>query len=147
MITKPVLKKLAENRLTDAKVLLNNRRYFAAIYLAGYSLELVLKYRICMLLKFNNGFPEDKLEFNSYYLSTTKGLLQNTVRELKDIRHHNLSKLLRYSGEQVNIESKFTSDLIIVKDWTPEMRYSINTIRKQKAVNFLKSAKVIVDEL
>jgi len=147
MIPKPVLKALIQKRLDDAKVLLKNRRYSATIYISGYALELALKYRICLLMKFTNGFPESRDEFNSYYSNTRKVLLRNTIRELRDIRHHDLQILIRYSGEQVNIETSFSTEWNYVKHWNPEMRYVNSIIRKQRASDFLKNIRVIVNEI
>lgn len=147
MIPKMRLKSIAVKRLVDAKVLLNNKRYFASVYIAGYCLELVLKYRIAKIMQFNKGFPENKTEFNSYYLDTRKVLLHNTIRELRDIRNHDLSKLLHYSGEEVKVLSRLNVEWEDVKNWSPEMRYSDFNIKKQKAVIFLKSVRVILNEL
>ncbi len=41
------LKKLATNRLDDAKALLASGRNEGAVYLSGYSVELALKAKIC----------------------------------------------------------------------------------------------------
>lgn len=131
--------------LDDAKILLANRRYSTAIYLAGYALELALKYRICMIMKFNSGFPENRIEFNHYFSDTKRSLLRSTIRELRDIRHHKLELLLRYSGEQYHIETNFSSDWNEVKDWNPEMRYEKYIIRKQRANNFLNSTENIIN--
>ena len=147
MISKAVLKSLIVRKLEDARVLLNNERYSAAIYISGYALELALKYRICRLMKFTAGFPENKLDFNLYYSDTKKLLLRSTIRELRDIRHHNLPVLLRYSGEQVNIETHFIQEWNFVKDWSPEMRYDNSIVRKQKAKDFLKYVSDIINEI
>lgn len=147
MIIKPVIKSLINHRLNDAKVLLNNRRYAAAIYMAGYALELALKFSICRIMKFKNGFPENKTEFNIYYSDAKKVLLRSTIREIRDIRHHKLPILLRYSGEQINVETNFASDWNKVKDWDPEMRYMNNIIRMQRAHDFLKSTRLIINQI
>ncbi len=147
MIAKATLKILVQKRLFDSKVLLSNRRYFASVYLMGYALELALKYRICCLMKFNKGFPENRAEFNNYYSDASKVLLRTTIRELRDIRHHELSLLLRYSGEQVLIEKTFASEWKLVENWNPIMRYTNPVIRKQKATDFLKSCKTIINHI
>ena len=147
MISKPTLKILVNKRLLDSKVLLNNRRYFASIYLAGHALELALKYRISRIMKFDSGFPENRTEFDAYYLDTRKVLLRTTIRELRDIRHHKLPLLLRYSGEQVNIEHNFTAEWNFVKNWDPEMRYTNPVIRMQRAMDFLKNCRTIINEI
>lgn len=51
------LQSLAETRLADAKVLLKNRRYDAAYYLAGYAIECALKARIAGRTR-RNDFPD-----------------------------------------------------------------------------------------
>jgi len=42
-----VFRAIAEQRMLDAKTLLNSRRYNGAIYLAGYAIECHLKYGYC----------------------------------------------------------------------------------------------------
>jgi|GEM_PF-699007 len=147
MIAKYTIRLLITKRLLDAKVLLNNRRYLACIYMAGYALELTFKYRISRIMQFHRGFPENKSEFDAYYSDTRKILLRTTIRELRDIRHHNLPLLLRYSGEQVNIENRFREEWKVVKDWDPGMRYTNPIIRKQKAVDFLKNCRTIINQI
>jgi hypothetical protein len=147
MITKPTIKALIKKRLDDARILLKNRRYSSTIYMSGYALELALKYRICRIMKFSKGFPENRAEFDIYYFDTTKTFLRSTIKELRDIRHHKLPILLRYSGEQLNIETNFSSDWDLVKGWNPEMRYINMIVRRQKANDFLKSIRSIVNEL
>lgn len=144
MISKPSLKSLIIRRLGDARVLLKNRRYPAAIYLAGYGVELALKYRICKIMEFTKGFPESKSEFNKYYQDTRKTILRQTMRSLWDIRHHNLPILLRYSGKQVNVKTRLNAEWGIVKGWNPEMRYINSTIRRHTANDFLNSASAII---
>ncbi len=74
-------------------------------------------------------------------------MLRSTIRELRDIRHHNLPVLLRYSGEQVNIELNFAVEWNYVKNWNPEMRYLNSIVTKQKAIDFLKFTRVIINEI
>lgn len=147
MIPKSVLKSLIKRRLDDARALLNNRRYSSAIYLSGYAVELALKLRICRIMKFTNGFPETLAEFTLYYSDTSKTLLRGTIKELRDIRHHNLTVLLRYSGEQLSIESNFLTEWNYVKKWNPEIRYIYDIIKKQRSVEFIKNVRVVVKEL
>ncbi|MDB5201346.1 MAG: hypothetical protein JWQ27_755 [Ferruginibacter sp.] len=117
------------------------------MYLCGYSLELGLKHGICTIMKFDNGFPENKQEFNTYYLDTTKTFLRSTIRELRDIRHHRLQDLLRYSGEQVNIEKNFAEAWNVAINWTPEMRYKNDVIRRKRVERFIQSVRVILNEI
>lgn len=91
---------LIKRHLRDAEVLAANRRYSGAVYLSGYAVELALKYSICHTMNFKSGFPESNIEFEDYLSGTRKPLLLNIVRKLKDIRHHDLEKLLRHSGKE-----------------------------------------------
>jgi HEPN domain-containing protein len=147
MIPKPILRALITKRMEDAKALLKNRRYAATIYMAGYVLEIALKYRICKIMQFGMGFPENSNEFDSYYSNTRKTRLRSTIRQLKDIKNHDLTRLLRYSGKQVNIETHLLIEWNFVKNWNPEMRYSNDTIRRQRATDFLHYTKQIINEL
>jgi hypothetical protein len=147
MITIANLKSLAAKRIIDSRVLLNNRRYFASIYLAGYALELALKYRISKIMQFDNGFPENKAEFDAYYSDTRKTFLRSTIKQLRQIRHHDLTTLLFYSGEKVNIERLFFTEWNFVKTWNPEIRYKNPIIRKHRAADFLRHVQSILHEI
>lgn len=146
MITKPDLKKLINRYVTDSDVLLSNRRYASSIYLGGYAVELALKYRICKLLQFGYGYPENDIEFNRY----TKGKSRftgTTIKRVKDLKTHNLSGLLFYSGEQINITTNFLAEWNIIKSWDVFMRYNPAIVRKVKAVSFYNAAKILVGKL
>lgn len=58
MITVKDLKAVAKARLKDAHILYSYKRYDAATYLCGYSVELALKAKICNTLNWK-GFPEN----------------------------------------------------------------------------------------
>ncbi len=147
MITKPAIKTLIRKRLGDSRILLINKRYPATIYMAGYALELALKYSICRIMKFSKGFPETKAEFEIYFDDTAKTLLRSTIKQLRDIRHHKLQYLLFYSGEKINIQNNFLRDWDNVKEWNPAMRYNNDIVKRQKADDFLKSIRNITNEL
>ena len=106
MIPSSDLKSIARARLQDAKVLLSGRRLDGAVYLGGYAVELALKARICRTLKWT-GFPETAAEF--------KGL--------QSIKTHDLDILLRLSGVEGRIKTKFMAEWSLVLDWDPEKRY------------------------
>lgn len=146
MISTPVLRALVTKRLGDANVLLYNRRYAAAVYIGGYALEIALKYRICKLMQFGRGFPENKMELAAYWISR-KASLRHTIKELKEIKHHDLIKLLRYSGKQINIEKYFAAQWNQVKFWNPQIRYSNSIVTRQQAVDFLKCTRLLINEI
>ncbi|MBI1923693.1 HEPN domain-containing protein, partial [Candidatus Poribacteria bacterium] len=74
MISKDDLRKIARAKLKDAEVLYKNRRYDGAVYLCGYTIETVLKARICRTLKWE-GFPSTRSEFQSYQSFRTHDLV------------------------------------------------------------------------
>ena len=103
MITTSDLKAIAHARLNDARVLLRGNRFDGAVYLSGYSVEVALKSRICRTLKWN-GFPDTAAEF--------KGL--------QSIKTHDLEILLRLSGVEGRIKTKFLAEWSLVLDWARE---------------------------
>ena len=73
--------KLATQRLEEAKILYQNGMYDGAFYLAGYSVELTLKAKICERLGIPNLFDEANTDTNSI-----KGISE--IR--KTLKTHNL---------------------------------------------------------
>ncbi len=67
---------LAEDRLKDAHILLENRRFDAAYYLAGYAVECALKACISKLTKRYDFPPKDT----------------------KDVYGHDFAKLMKFAG-------------------------------------------------
>lgn len=64
MITTIDLITIAQERLTDAKALLNAHHYDGAVYLCGYSIEIALKHKICQTLNWS-GFPSTNKELKN----------------------------------------------------------------------------------
>ena len=93
MISKQDLKEIALSKLVDAKVLFKSNRHDSSLYLIGYSIELALKFKICKILRLDEGFPENKSEFEVYIKSSDNDL-GNEIKDLREIRNHNLQKLL-----------------------------------------------------
>ena len=148
MILKPAIRALIIERLKDADVLISHRRYQASYYMAGYALELSLKLKICKIFKFNKGFPEDKLDFQTYQNSYKhQKLLVNTITKVRDIRNHDLNKLLFYSGVEYDIKLNYLNEWNLVVNWDPEMRYSIQKIPKIDAENKLSAIKKIITNI
>jgi HEPN domain-containing protein len=147
MIPNQTLKYLITSRIKDATTLLHHQRYPAAIYMAGYAVEIALKSKICRSLQFNHGFPETKQELNAYLTSINRATPQPLIINLGDIRNHNLHKLLFYSGEETTIKNNFFREWVIVAQWTPEDRYKKMRIFKYNAETFLKSTRKIIKEI
>ena len=97
MIKKQHLKDIALKKLDDAKLLFKHDKNDSSLYLVGYSVELSLKFKICKILKLDKGFPETKSEFEMYIKESTNDL-DREIKNLKEIRNHDLQKLLFYSG-------------------------------------------------
>ena len=115
----------------DARVLLQSKRFDGAFYLCGYSVELTLKARICQTLKWS-GFPETANEF----------------RSLQSLKTHNLEVLLRLSGVEGRVKSKYLAEWSVVLDWNPEKRYQpIGQSTLQQAADMVTCAKRLLDIL
>ena len=106
MLHRTDLKRLARTRLKDAQKLYEAKRYDGAIYLAGYAVELALKARICLTLKWT-GFPESRREFENY----------------GSFKVHNLDVLLSLSGREAKIKTERLPEWSTAATWVPEVRY------------------------
>jgi AbiV family abortive infection protein len=87
---------LAEDRLTDAQVLLANGRFGAAYYLAGYAIECALKACIAKLTKAED-FPI-KNSTNKVYI-------------------HDLKKLAGTAGVEAGIAQLAKNDKTFERNW------------------------------
>ena len=131
MISSAELRKIARARWFDARALLQARRFDGAYYLAGYSIELALKARICRTLKWR-GFPESANEFHG----------------LQSVKTHDLEILLRFSGIEQRIKQKHMPEWSLVLDWNPEKRYQpVGQSSLQQATDMLTSAKRLLTVL
>ncbi len=99
---------MARIRLKEARVLLKNKCYDGAYYLAGYAVECALKACIAKLTR-RHDFPDKKTVQESYT--------------------HDLTVLVRLAGLKLDLELEMNSDTqfkqnwTIVKDWSEESRY------------------------
>ena len=125
MIARQDLKEIAEKKLECSKVLFKSKKYDNSLYLVGYSIEIALKFKICKILNLNNGFPETKMEFDNY-ISKSDNDLGKEIKHLKDIRNHDLQKLLYYSGQEYSVKLKLLDDWELFSYWNPELRYKLN---------------------
>ena len=53
VITRDVLREIAESRLDEAKALLDTGHFGAGVYLAGYAVECYLKVTVCFTLRWD----------------------------------------------------------------------------------------------
>ncbi|OMP79280.1 hypothetical protein [[Flexibacter] sp. ATCC 35208] len=115
------IRDLAQQRLREADILLKNGMCDGAFYLAGYSVELTLKAKICDRLGIPNLFDEKNLEANSI-----KGI--SDIR--KALKTHNLLILLIFSGLKVKFDADKATNIELAKansllfnSWDENARY------------------------
>jgi hypothetical protein len=97
-MTNPVeILKLSNQRLAEASVLYSNGMFDGAFYLAGYSVELALKAKICERMGVPNLFDESDASVNSI-----KGI--GEIR--KTLKTHNLFTLLIFSGLKLKFDAE-----------------------------------------
>lgn len=131
LIARTDLRNIAQDRLKDAEVLLQSRRYAGAVYLCGYVVEIALKARICRTLKWA-GYPSTRAEFQNY----------------QSFRTHNLDTLLSLSGTETKIKKAHLAEWSVVQSWDPKLRYSsVGNTLEQDALDMINSAKVILSGL
>jgi len=107
---------VSRERLADARVLLRNRCFGGAYYLAGYAVECALKACIASHVR-RYDFPDKRLVDDSYT--------------------HDLSKLVRLAGLEEELKkqqsnAEFERNWAVVKDWTETSRY-VRTVTRVKA--------------
>lgn len=147
MIPTMTLRYLVKNRIKDAEILFRNKRYPASLYMAGYAVEIALKYKICRTLQFNNGFPETRQELSAYLHYINRNNPSPLQMSLGQIRNHNLPDLLFYSGIELRIKSNFHNEWRIINMWKPENRYKKLRVLKSGNDAYLRAAKRIIKEI
>ena len=115
--------KLADARLLDSKALLKAKRYDAAYYVAGYTIECALKACIAKRTR----------------------LYEYPPKETRDFYSHAIEALLNLTGIAKSFQQERANDAIlaqhweIVKDWKPgDRRYDLRGAKEAaKAANDL----------
>jgi hypothetical protein len=104
------LQKLALIRVKEGKVLFNKKCYSGAYYVSGYAVECALKACIAKRTK-KSDFPPDR-------------------KALENIYTHEIERLIKGAGLELDRDSMLKSDKIferywtVVKDWSEEARYN-----------------------
>jgi HEPN domain-containing protein len=107
--------RLAKTRISEADVLIRNRKYDGAYYLCGYAVECGLKACIAKHTE-RSDFP-DKETVNQSYT-------------------HDLSTLIRIAGLGTELEKnsnrskKFETNWTVTKDWSESSRYERQSEKK-----------------
>lgn len=131
MISRTDLQKMARAKLEDAETLLQAGRYDGAVYICGYAIELALKARICLVLNWND-YPATNAEFRQY----------------QSFKTHDLKILLRLSGTEAIMTSKYRGEWSTVSVWTPELRYqAVGSTSFQTASSMITDTKTLLREL
>jgi len=129
---------LAYQRLDEAVLLCEHGRYDGAFYLAGYSVELALKARICTNIGLPALFDEDKdNEINKI----------SSVGEIRRfLKTHNLTTLLFISGLKPKFDDNLAMDkefanagALLFNDWSEKTRYKHRGHADEKNVKKLIS--------
>jgi len=131
MQTVQEIKDIADSRIQEATLLHNNGFYDASIYLAGYSIELILKAKICQILDIPDFFHQNS------------GINRGLSRGFKT---HDLEDLIVLSG----LKNKFQlakgnnrnlmTNWSIICEWSENKRYcACGTCNVQESLNFLQA--------
>jgi AbiV family abortive infection protein len=109
IVTKAEFQEMAEQRLAEAKALLDQGKWNGAYYLAGYAVELALKACIIKTLLATDAFPDKDFSKNCYthvvkklvVLATVDGALKTATDADPDLQ----------------------TNWALAQDWSEEKRY------------------------
>ena len=125
-MTKSDLQQLAELRIKEAKLLLDNEYYQGAYYICGYAIEFALK--ACIV----RGLQDQWLD---------KGV----VKELSKLYTHELAILLNFNGilkkeldALADTNPQFGAAWRLALQWSPDRRYELN-IGERDAYDFYEA--------
>lgn len=110
------LQKIADIRAAEARMLLDGGSFLGAYYLAGYAVECALKACIAKQIK-EHDFPDKKFIVDSHTHKLTELL--------------GLAGLRQRHSEYIRQDQAFALNWAVVKDWTPEERYSLSITEKK----------------
>jgi HEPN domain-containing protein len=121
------LKRVARAKLSDAQHLYRGRRFDSAFYLCGYAVEATLKYRICR----THGW-------SAYYYKDA----------FRSFATHDLTILLRLSGTEPKIRSRFPAEWSEVANRTVERRYDpVGSTTEASARQIIAAARILLKVL
>jgi hypothetical protein len=130
------IEKLALERLSEAEILYDNDKFDGAFYLAGYSVELMLKAKICQTFGVPNLFDEQNTPINLSGIGDVR----------KALKTHNLYVLLIFSGLKVKFDTEksgnkhlFKANSLMFGNWDENSRYKPCGFTKPKDVQELIS--------
>ena len=143
------IKELAYVRLEEASILCDHRKYDGAFYLAGYSIELILKAKICEHFGVDNLFD---FEGNTALPAGVKD-----VR--KALKTHDITALLMLSGSKTKLQDGKVRNKILDKTmtrlfhdsghclWSEQIRYQQNNQVPENVIELILLLKDKTDGL
>lgn len=127
MPTRDDFRKLHARYLSDAELLYQSERYDSAYYLAGYSVECLLKAIICKNIQ-PNEFPPKNTN-STHYIHSIEHLVKTA----------GLDKELEFDRDR---SDKLKNSYLLLKDWDPaELRYNSGPIQRTQIEDFLEAIK------
>jgi hypothetical protein len=108
-MTKHLLENLTRKRIKECEILLNNKCFSGAYYLAGYSIECGLK--ACIAKQINQHQIPEKAFVNEFYVHDLKRLIK-------------LAGLETERSDKENSDADFAINWNVVKDWNENARYA-----------------------
>ncbi len=133
------IKRLAYERLEEANILCENEKYDGAFYLAGYSIELILKAKICEHFGVDNLFDFDG-----------NVALPAGVRDVrKALKTHDITALLMLSGLKIKLQDSKANNKILDKTmtrlfhdsghclWSEQVRYQQNSQEPENVIELI----------
>jgi HEPN domain-containing protein len=116
----------AFQRYEDAQILFRDQRTTGAVYLAGYSIECILKALILSVVPARN---------QAALLQSFRG---NQAHDYEWLRYqYRLNGGARFPRE-------INRDFTLVNDWSTDLRYTPRTLKEDEAEAFLAAAEAIV---
>lgn len=143
------IKKLYNQRLTEANILLGNKMFDGAFYLAGYCVEFALKAKICerygLPTLFKETLPLKKGDPQPPSKTDEQIAIDKAVSYIKtNLRVHDLYALLIYSGllKQFMEELQKDPEFILLQSilfnlWNEQARYKTCGTFEEKSVDKL----------
>ncbi|MEC4048144.1 hypothetical protein OX284_001775 [Flavobacterium sp. SUN046] len=138
MNTSEEIKRLADLRLEEAEILLDNNKTNGAFYLLGYTIELYLKHKICKVLNIDDLFDE-------------RCTLKRYFEGKNPFFSHDLNTLLVFSGLKSKFDEAKSENIILLKTtsllidaWSEKSRYDIHPKNKEDvrtSIELLKNEK------
>lgn len=109
-MNRPELQRLAEDRVLDAEILLKEKRWSAAYYLAGYAVECVLKACVLRFVEETGILFEDRKYGGNCWTHDIYDLVK--LADLEDQREY-----------EVEYNVDLGKNWLIVKKWNEVSRY------------------------